>query len=50
MVHDMLGITKGFRPKFLRQYADLHTTMTEAIGHYVEDVRSGNFPNEQEQY
>lgn len=50
VVHDMLGMNKGFRPKFLRQYADLHTTMTEAIGHYVEDVRSGNFPNEQEQY
>ena len=50
VVHDMLGMNKGFRPKFLRQYADLHTTMSEAIGHYVEDVRSGNFPNEQEQY
>ena len=50
VVHDMLGINKGFKPKFLRQYADLHTAMTEAIGHYVEDVRSGDFPNEQEQY
>jgi len=50
VVHDMLGINKGFKPKFLRQYADLHTAMTEAIGHYVEDVRSGDFPNEQGQY
>lgn len=50
VVHDMLGMNKGFKPKFLRQYADLHTAMTEAIGHYVEDVRSGDFPNEQEQY
>lgn len=50
VVHDMLGMNKGFKPKFLRQYADLHAVMTEAIGHYVEDVKSLNFPNEQEQY
>ena len=50
VVHDMLGMNKGFKPKFLRQYADLHTVMIEAIGHYVEDVKSLNFPNEQEQY
>lgn len=50
VVHDMLGINKGFSPKFLRRYADLHTIMTEAIEHYVEDVKSGDFPNENEQY
>ena len=50
VVHDMLGMNKGFRPKFLRQYADLHTAMTDAIGRYVGDVKSGDFPNEQEQY
>ena len=50
VVHDMLGINKGFSPKFLRRYADLHTIMTEAVEHYVEDVRSGDFPNENEQY
>ena len=50
VVHDMLGMNKGFKPKFLRQYADLHAVMTEAIGPYVEDVKSLNFPNEQEQY
>ena len=50
VVHDMLGMNKGFKPKFLRQYADLHAVMTDAIGHYVEDVKSGDFPNEKEQY
>ena len=50
VVHDMLGINKGFSPKFLRRYADLHTIMTEAVEHYVEDVKSGDFPNENEQY
>ena len=50
VVHDILGINKGFSPKFLRRYADLHTIMTEAVEHYVEDVKSGDFPNENEQY
>lgn len=46
----MLGMTDGFRPRFLRRYADLHTVMKGAIGQYVEDVKSGDFPNENEQY
>ena len=50
VVHDMLGINKGFSPRFLRRYADLHTIMTDAISHYVEDVKSCDFPNEKEQY
>ena len=50
VVHDMLGINKGFSPRFLRRYADLHTIMSEAISHYVEDVKSCDFPNEKEQY
>ena len=50
VVHDMLGINKGFSPRFLRRYADLHTVMSEAISHYVEDVKSCDFPNESEQY
>ena len=49
VVHDMLGINKGFSPRFLRRYADLHTIMTDAISHYVEDVKSCDFPNEKEQ-
>ena len=50
VIHDMLGINKGFSPRFLRRYADLHTIMSEAISHYVEDVKSCEFPNEKEQY
>lgn len=50
VVADMLGMTKGFNPRFLRRYADLNTIMTDAIGQYVVDVKSGNFPNETEQY
>ncbi|WP_300724551.1 3-methyl-2-oxobutanoate hydroxymethyltransferase [uncultured Bacteroides sp.] len=50
VVADMLGMSKGFSPRFLRRYADLHTIMTDAIGQYVTDVKSGDFPNEQEQY
>ena len=50
VVHDMLGINKGFKPKFLRRYADLFETMTEAIGRYVADVRAVDCPNENEQY
>ena len=50
VIHDMLGINKGFSPRFLRRYADLHEVMTEAVTHYIDDVKSSEFPNEQEQY
>ncbi|MBR1485376.1 MAG: 3-methyl-2-oxobutanoate hydroxymethyltransferase [Prevotella sp.] len=50
VVADMLGMTQGFSPRFLRRYADLATVMTDAIGHYVSDVKDGSFPNEQESY
>lgn len=50
VVHDMLGINKGFSPRFLRRYADLHAVMTDAVSHFIEDVKSRDFPNEQEQY
>ena len=50
VVHDMLGITNDFSPRFLRRYADLGTTISEAVGHYVDDVKSRDFPNEKEQY
>ena len=50
VIHDMLGINKDFSPRFLRRYADLHTVMTEAVGQYVQDVKSCDFPNEKEQY
>ena len=50
VLHDMLGMNKGFSPKFLRRYADLHTVMTDAIGQYVADVKSCVFPITDEQY
>lgn len=50
VVADMLGMNNDFSPKFLRRYADLHGIMTDAIGHYVADVKKRDFPNEQEQY
>ena len=50
VVNDMLGMTQGFSPKFLRRYADLHTIMTDAIGNYVSDVKNSDFPNKDEQY
>lgn len=50
VMHDMLGINKGFSPKFLRRYADLSTVINEAVGHYIDDVKSSDFPNENEQY
>ena len=50
VIDDMLGKNKDFSPKFLRRYADLYTVMTDAIGQYVADVKSGDFPNEKESY
>lgn len=50
VVDDMLGMTKGFSPRFLRRYADLNTVMTDAIGQYVTDVKDSTFPNEKESY
>lgn len=51
VAHDMLGMTnKGFSPRFLRRYADLNTVMTKAFEQYILDVKSGNFPNDKEQY
>ena len=50
VMHDMLGINKGFSPKFLRRYADLSTVNNEAVGNYIDDVKTGDFPNENEQY
>lgn len=50
VIHDMLGINKGFSPKFLRRYAELHTIMTEAVQNYIKDVKTSDFPNEKESY
>lgn len=50
VLHDMLGLTQDFSPRFLRRYADLKGVMHEAIGNYVKDIKSRDFPNEEEQY
>lgn len=50
VLHDMLGMTKGFSPRFLRRYADLNTVINNAVSAYVRDVKSADFPNDQEQY
>ncbi len=50
VMHDMLGINKGFSPKFLRRYADLSTTINEAVSRYIDDVKTSDFPNASEQY
>jgi len=50
VLHDMLGLNNDFSPRFLRRYANLESVMHQAIQHYVEDVKSGEFPNEREQY
>ena len=50
VIADMLGMTQGFSPRFLRRYADLNTIINDAVGHYVEDVKSGDFPNANESY
>jgi len=50
VMHDMLGINKGFSPKFLRRYADLSTVINQAVSSYIEDVKTSDFPNASEQY
>lgn len=50
VMHDMLGVNNEFSPRFLRRYADLYTVMTGAFQSYIADVKSGEFPNAQEQY
>jgi 3-methyl-2-oxobutanoate hydroxymethyltransferase len=50
VIHDMLGINKAFKPRFLRQYANLYDVMNGAIKNYITDVKAKDFPNEKEQY
>ncbi len=50
VTHDMLGMTHEFNPRFLRRYLDMYTGMTNAFKQYIEDVKSVDFPNENEQY
>ncbi|MDZ7657887.1 3-methyl-2-oxobutanoate hydroxymethyltransferase [Fodinibius sp.] len=50
VTHDMLGLNKEFKPRFLRRYDDMHSSMTNAVKRYITDIKSGDFPNENEQY
>lgn len=50
VVHDMLGLNKGFKPKFLRQYLNLYDEIGQAVGNYIRDVKTSDFPNQGEQY
>ena len=50
VLHDMLGITKDFSPRFLRRYADLGDAIDNAVKKYITDVRGGDFPNDEESY
>tara|TARA_R110002072_G_scaffold193809_7_gene351008 strand:+ start:8888 stop:9706 length:819 start_codon:yes stop_codon:yes gene_type:complete len=50
VIHDMLGMNTEFSPRFLRRYLDLHTQMTQALQQYSKDIKSGDFPNQNEQY
>lgn len=48
--HDMLGINNDFNPRFLRKYHNLYEEITGAVGSYIKDIKSGDFPNDKEQY
>ncbi|MEM7105169.1 MAG: 3-methyl-2-oxobutanoate hydroxymethyltransferase [Bacteroidota bacterium] len=50
VTHDLLGITKDFHPRFLRRYMELFEGIKDAVKHYIVDVKSGDFPNDQESY
>jgi 3-methyl-2-oxobutanoate hydroxymethyltransferase len=50
VLHDMLGMSKEFSPRFLRRYLDLNTSISQAVQFYTKDVKKGDFPNEKEQY
>ncbi len=50
VLHDMLGINQAFSPRFLRRYHNLFAEISGAVGNYIADVKSADFPNEREQY
>jgi 3-methyl-2-oxobutanoate hydroxymethyltransferase len=50
VIHDMLGINKDFKPRFLRRYLNLYDEIKSAINQYVEDIKQRDFPNEGESY
>jgi len=50
VMHDMLGITQSFSPRFLRRYANLQEIIINSVGNYIKDVKERDFPNDSEQY
>ena len=50
VLHDLIGMTKEFNPRFLRRYMNLHDDIVNAISNFSDDIKSGDFPNENEQY
>ncbi len=50
VMHDMLGINTEFKPRFLRQYLNIHEQATRAVQQYIEDIKSNNFPSDSESY
>ncbi len=50
VIHDLLGITHEFNPRFLRRYLNLHEQITDAVSQYITDVRAEDFPNQDERY
>jgi 3-methyl-2-oxobutanoate hydroxymethyltransferase len=50
VIHDLLGITQQFSPRFLRRYHNLAAEIKGAVGNYIQDVKTMDFPNEKEQY
>ncbi len=50
VMHDMLGINTEFKPRFLRQYLNMHEQITGAVQHYISDIKNRDFPNDKEQY
>jgi len=50
VLHDLLGLTEGFTPKFLRRYAELGPTVRDAVGRFAEDVRAGRYPDEEHSF
>jgi 3-methyl-2-oxobutanoate hydroxymethyltransferase len=50
VMHDMLGINTEFKPRFLRQYLNMHEQATKAVEQYIQDVKSNSFPNKDEEY
>lgn len=50
VLHDMLGINKDFSPRFMRRYLNLYENIKTSVESYITDVKSSDFPNENEQY